>query len=46
VPDLLDSDEHGQCVVLVSSAFRDDQITVTRNAVLNCPEQAIELVEE
>jgi ferredoxin len=45
VPSLFDSDEQGHGVVLVD-AVAADQVDAARSAVLNCPEQAISLLEE
>lgn len=46
VPDLFDSDEQGHGVVLFSGALTHDQLAMARNAALNCPEQAINVLDE
>ncbi|MGD9703731.1 MAG: ferredoxin [Acidimicrobiia bacterium] len=45
VPSLFDSDEQGRGVVLAASIV-DDQLEMARSAVLNCPEQAISIVDD
>jgi ferredoxin len=45
VPSLFDSDEQGHGVVLVDT-IAPEQVESARSAVLNCPEQAITLVDD
>lgn len=45
VPSLFDSDDQGRGVVL-SASITDDQVQAARSAVLNCPEQAISIIED
>lgn len=44
-PSLFDADEQGHAVVLVAGSLSGAQLDEARTAVLNCPEQAIDLVE-
>ncbi len=44
-PDLFEPDEQGRSIVLVD-VLSADQIEAARMAVLNCPEQAITLVDD
>jgi ferredoxin len=43
-PTLFESDDEGRGVVL-ADAVSDDQLEAARSAVLNCPEQAISIVD-
>ena len=44
VPSLFESDEQGHSLPLVET-ITDDQLEAARSAVLNCPEQAISVVD-
>jgi ferredoxin len=44
VPSLFDADEQGHGIVLADS-LSDDDLEAARSAVLNCPEQAISIVD-
>ncbi len=45
VPSLFESDEQGHGVVLVDT-LAGDQLEAARSAMLNCPEQAISVVDD
>ncbi len=44
-PELFDADEQGHGVALVEGDLAVDQVEAAKTAVLNCPEQAISLVD-
>jgi ferredoxin len=45
VASLFDADDQGHGVPLVEGDLTDEQLAAARSAVLNCPEQAISLVD-
>jgi ferredoxin len=45
MPDVFEADERGRVVLLVDGQLPADLLDHTRVAVLNCPEQALRLIE-
>ncbi len=43
---LFDADDQGHGVALIDGSLTEEQIALVHTAVLNCPEQAISLVDD
>ena len=46
VPSLFDADDQGHSLLREPGALTESQLEAARTAVLNCPEQAISLVDD